>query len=206
VLLPIAAVRLLRLSCLAILCALIPATASPAVPQAQAATGVTAPWSWPIAPPHPVIRPFIAPLTRYAAGHRGIDIASTVGGPVIAPDDGVVYFAGVVVDRPVLSIRHDGGLMSSFEPVVSTLAAGSAVTRGLTVGTVVEGHCANPCVHFGARLHGQYVSPLNYLLGVRHAVLLPTERTTGPAPPAAVASVAYRWSNDQQTRGGQTTR
>jgi hypothetical protein len=167
---------------------------------------VTAPWSWPIAAPHPVIRPFVAPLTRYAAGHRGIDIASRVGGPVFAPDDGVVYFAGVVVDRPVLSIRHGSGLMSSFEPVVSPLAAGSPVTRGLTVGAVVEGHCATACVHFGARLYGQYVSPLNYLLGVQHAVLLPTERKTGLAAPAAVASVAYRWINDQQTRGGQTTR
>jgi murein DD-endopeptidase MepM/ murein hydrolase activator NlpD len=167
---------------------------------------VTARWSWPIAPPHPLIRPFIAPLTPFAAGHRGIDIAATVGAPLIAPADGVVYFAGVVVDRSVLSIRHDGGLMSSFEPVLSTLAAGSTVTRGLTVGSVMPGHCAAVCVHFGVRLHGEYVSPLNYLRGVEHAVLLPTERAMGLLPSAGVPTVAYRWSNDQQTRGGHTAR
>ncbi|WP_443208538.1 hypothetical protein [Salinibacterium sp. PAMC 21357] len=36
------------------------------------------------------------------------------------------------------------------------------------------GHCTRPCLHFGVRVEGEYVSPLNYLSGIPRAVLLPT--------------------------------
>lgn len=147
------------------------------VPASQHAAGATpepAVWSWPLAPPHAIARPFIAPSTPYAAGHRGIDITAAPGADVLAPAAGVVHFSGVVVDRPVLSIRHRGDLISSFEPVVSPLEAGEAVTGGQLVGMLEAGHCATACLHFGVRLHGEYVSPLNYLGGVSRAVLLPT--------------------------------
>jgi murein DD-endopeptidase MepM/ murein hydrolase activator NlpD len=121
-----------------------------------------------------LVRPYIAPPTPYAAGHRGIDIGATGGAQVLAPDDGVVHFAGVVVDRPVLSIRHSGGMLSSFEPVSSVLEAGDRVHRGDVVGVLQPGHCSEPCLHFGVRLHGEYLSPLNYLGGIPHSVLLPT--------------------------------
>lgn len=138
-------------------------------------TSSTPRWDWPTAPPHVVIRPFIAPATPYSSGHRGIDIRAPEG-VVLAPADGVVHFAGVVVDRPVLSIRHPGGLLSSYEPVESTLVAGDTVRRGDVIGTVLPGHCATTCLHFGVRLDGQYVSPLRYLGGIPASVLLPTRR------------------------------
>jgi murein DD-endopeptidase MepM/ murein hydrolase activator NlpD len=135
----------------------------------------SASWLWPVAPPHPVVRAFLAPASEYGAGHRGIDLAAPPGTPVLSPADGTVYFAGVVVDRPVLTISHPGGLLSSYEPVVSSLAVGAAVRRGETIGSVATGgHCSGGCLHFGVRLHGQYVSPLNYLGGVTRPVLLPT--------------------------------
>jgi murein DD-endopeptidase MepM/ murein hydrolase activator NlpD len=94
---------------------------------------------------------------------------------VLAPDDGVVHFAGVVVDRPVLSIEHAGGVLSSFEPVTSSLRAGDVVHRGDVVGALVAGHCASgACLHLGARVGGEYVNPLVFLGGVPHAVLYPT--------------------------------
>ena len=46
-------------------------------------------------------------------------------------------FVGVVVDRPVITIDHGGGLRSSFEPVESTLAAGTTVGAGEVIGTAV---------------------------------------------------------------------
>ena len=133
-------------------------------------------WDWPVAAPHPVVRPFLAPPTPYGAGHRGVDIGAA-SAVIRAPADGVVHFAGVVVDRPVLSISHAGGLISSFEPVASTLRKGDPVSRGDIIGTVEPGHCASRCVHFGVRLDGEYVSPLLLLGGVPRAVLLPTRKT-----------------------------
>ncbi|EPR76840.1 Membrane protein [Leifsonia rubra CMS 76R] len=135
-------------------------------------------WDWPVADPHPIVRPYIAPETPYSAGHRGIDIAVGPIAEARAPTAGVVHFVGTVVDRPVLSIRHPNGLISSYEPVTSTLTRGDAVARGQVIGEVQAGHCVSICLHFGVRLDGDYVSPLNYLSEIPRAVLLPTR-----APP-----------------------
>src|SRR5690554_6488931 len=121
-----------------------------------------------------IVRPYLAPPTPYAAGHRGIDVGAGDDLQVFSPDDGVVHFAGVVVDRPVLSIRHSGGLISSYEPVTTELVAADAVRRGEVVGVLQAGHCSRPCLHFGVRRHGEYLSPLNFLGGIPHSVLLPT--------------------------------
>ena len=147
-----------------------------AIPEDGALWAPEARWAWPIAAPHPTIRPFEAPPTRYSAGHRGIDVAVGGGRTVLAPVAGTVHFAGTVVDRPVVSIRHDDGLMSSYEPVTTNLHEGDAVRRGDTIGEVVAGHCARVCLHFGVRRYGEYLSPLLYLGGVRIPVLLPTRR------------------------------
>ena len=138
-----------------------------------ALASLAAVWAWPVAPPHPVVRPYLAPATPYAAGHRGIDIATPDGATLYAPDDGVVHFAGWVVDRPVLSIDHGDGVLSSYEPVTTTLTAGDVVRRGQAIGLVESGHCGTPCLHLGVRVDGAYVSPLLYLGDQPRAVLLP---------------------------------
>ena len=131
-------------------------------------------WSWPVGPPQDVIRSFAAPASVFGAGHRGIDIGAQPGSLVRAPDDGVVSFAGVVVDRPVLSIQHAGDLLSSLEPVTTLVSVGDRVSAGQVVGVVATGaHCTDRCVHFGVRRHGQYISPLLFLGGITPAVLLP---------------------------------
>jgi murein DD-endopeptidase MepM/ murein hydrolase activator NlpD len=130
-------------------------------------------WEWPVDPPRSIARPFVAPPTRYAAGHRGIDIRAPAG-VLYAPASGVVHFAGVVVDRPVLSIDHGGGVLSSYEPVTTALVEGDAVSAGEVLGSVLPGHCASTCVHLGVRVDGQYVSPLRFLGMIPRAILLPT--------------------------------
>ncbi len=174
VLSPFAAARPTRLRRLVILCALLLASASPVPASAHAVAGATGAWLWPLPVPHAIVGPFVAPATAYAAGHRGIDISSIAGAAVTSPESGVVYFAGVVVGRAVLSIRHADGLVTSYEPVESDLTAGAAVRRGDAVGRLLPGHCTDTCLHFGVRRYGQYVSPLNYLGGIPHSVLLPT--------------------------------
>jgi murein DD-endopeptidase MepM/ murein hydrolase activator NlpD len=64
--------------------------------------------------------------------------------------------------------------------VLSELTEGTVVRRGDVVGILGTAdmlgkvHCDSACLHFGVRLHGQYVSPLNYLGGVARSILLPT--------------------------------
>ncbi len=116
------------------------------------------------------------PQQPWLAGHRGLDLDAHVGEPITAPATGVVTFVGFVVDRPVISIRHDQGLVSSFEPVDSTAVVGDIVARGKTIGTVTDArdHCArSQCVHWGLRLDGTYVDPLDYLEGFGPIRLLP---------------------------------
>lgn len=143
----------------------------------------TAPWSWPLAPEPGVLRHFQPPPERWKAGHRGVDLSaarSTGAGaaaPVLSPADGFVSFAGTVVDRPVLSIDHGDGLVSSFEPVATTLRKGDRVGAGDAVGTIKgPAHCPVLCVHWGVRLQGEYVDPLAYVSDRRPSVLLPLRR------------------------------
>ncbi|WP_419819129.1 murein hydrolase activator EnvC family protein [Glaciibacter flavus] len=131
-------------------------------------------WNWPLGPPVRVLRDFDAPRTRYSAGHRGIDLTAAPGSVVLAVDDGVVSFAGTVVDRGVISIDHGGGLVSSVEPVTASVAAGATVSRGQRIGmTSAGGHCGDACLHLGARQDGRYLSPLALIVGIPRAVLLP---------------------------------
>ncbi|MCU1412483.1 MAG: family metallopeptidase [Rhodoglobus sp.] len=140
---------------------------------------IAPPWGWPVDPPHIIARPYIAPETPYSAGHRGIDLASP-SATVYAPAEGLVHFAGTVVDRPVLSIEHPGGVLSSYEPVVTALVAGDPVVRGQVIGSVLPGHCVSRCLHFGVRVRGEYVSPLLWIGRVEPAVLLPISASARP--------------------------
>jgi murein DD-endopeptidase MepM/ murein hydrolase activator NlpD len=130
-------------------------------------------WAWPVGGDRAVLRPFIAPATPYGPGHRGVDILA-VEDALLAPADGIVRFAGMVAGRPVLSIDHGDGIISSSEPVESALDAGDSVARGDPIGTVLDGHCAERCVHFGVRIDGEYVNPLRWLGGGVRPILLPT--------------------------------
>jgi len=135
-------------------------------------------WVWPVEGPRVVERPFVAPAEPWSAGHRGVDLGAPAAGvPVRAVMAGVVHFAGVVVDRPVVTVR-DGQLLATVEPVEPIVVAGDPVAAGQVIGTLLPGHCAaarraGPCVHLGVRLAGEYVSPLRYLGGLQRAVLLP---------------------------------
>ncbi|MBZ4486141.1 M23 family metallopeptidase [Microbacterium sp. cx-55] len=134
-------------------------------------TATVAEWVWPA--PGIVSRAYQQPADAYAAGHRGIDIL--VGTTSIrAPGAGTVVFAGMVVDRPLLTIDHGGGLVSTLEPVTTELTAGASVAQGEVVGDLASGGHARPGeLHLGARQDGEYVNPLLLLGDVPRAVLLP---------------------------------
>ncbi len=140
------------------------------------AAGEAAPsWQWPVSPRPPVLRDFDPPPKPWLSGHRGVDLGTAPdGAPVTSPAAGTVSFVGVVVDRPVITIDHGNGLRSSFEPVESSLAAGSAVDAGQVIGTLLPGHCpAASCVHWGVRRGEDYVNPLQFVMDLRPSILLP---------------------------------
>ena len=94
----------------------------------------------PVAPPPVVLTPFRAPDTRYGPGHRGVDLAAAAGSTVLAAGPGRVVFAGTLAGRGVLSIEHEGGMRTTYEPVAATVRAGRAVTAGEVIGTLQPGH------------------------------------------------------------------
>lgn len=153
------------------------AAAAPALSTAApaAVADVAAPsWQWPLVPRPRVLRAFDPPPKPWLSGHRGVDLAASAdGAPVVAPGAGTVSFAGMVVDRPVITIDHGGGLRSSFEPVESDLAAGSVVAAGQVIGTVLPGHCPASCIHWGVRRGEDYINPLQFVVDLRPSVLLP---------------------------------
>ena len=69
--------------------------------------------------------------------------------------------------RGVLSIEHEGGLRSTYEPVTASVTAGQPVEAGQPIGTLQAGHapCAPAsCLHWGARLPGEvYIDPMALL-------------------------------------------
>ena len=127
-----------------------------------------------------VAHAFDPPSKPWLRGHRGVDLLAPPGATVVAPTAGVVSFAGVVVDRPVITVSTPDGLRLSFEPVASTLKIGEAVARGDQLGALAgPTHCgAGPpgrdsCLHWGVRREEIYLNPLQFILDLRPSVLLP---------------------------------
>lgn len=140
----------------------------------------TAPWVWPTGT-RVVERPWEAPVDDYSSGHRGIDVPAQVGTTAVAVADGTVSFAGPVAGRPVVTIDHGDGFLSTLDSVTPIVAKGDTVTQGSPVGHIAVGHCpaSAPCVHLGARVDDRYVDPTPFLPTGEWPVLLPTSAWSG---------------------------
>jgi murein DD-endopeptidase MepM/ murein hydrolase activator NlpD len=132
-----------------------------------------------------VVRNFRAPLTRYGAGHLGVDFAAVPGTAVRAAGAGTVVFAGVVAHARHVVLRHPGGLRTSYSFLASVrVRAGQEVRRGAVVGTTGgtgERH-DGAVVHFGLRIGDTFVDPMQLFGSVGLPVrvhLAPVERAPG---------------------------
>lgn len=128
-------------------------------------------FSWPLPPPHPVVRAFQAPASPFGPGHRGVDLSAPAGTAVLAAGDGLVVYAGAVADRTLVSVQHRNGLRTTYEPVAPTVAAGRQVRRGEVIGHLQEGHCPSPCLHWGVRRGDEYLDPLRLVVQGRVRLL-----------------------------------
>jgi murein DD-endopeptidase MepM/ murein hydrolase activator NlpD len=131
-----------------------------------AGVGAVESFHWPLAPPHPVLRPFEPPRTRFGPGHRGVDLGGRLGQPVLAAGSGLVLYAGPLADRSLVSIEHQGGLRTTYEPVRPSVRVGQYVRRGQVIGVLLGGHAGCPasapavCLHWGAHRQRVYLDPL----------------------------------------------
>ena len=139
--------------------------APPAVVAAPAAGGTG--FVLPVPPPPVVVTPFAPPPGRYGAGHRGVDLAAAPSTVIVAAGPGRVVFAADLAGRGVVSVEHEGGLRTTYEPVTAGVGVGVVVTAGQPIGTLAPGHppCAPAsCLHWGARLpDGTYLDPMALL-------------------------------------------
>jgi murein DD-endopeptidase MepM/ murein hydrolase activator NlpD len=145
--------------------------------QAAAPDGVTLAWSrfrWPLDPRPGVLRRFAVGPAPWSPGHRGVDLAASPRQPVLAAGAGVVSFAGRIAGVGAVSVAHGDGLRTTYQPVDAEVHVGDRVTTGQELGTVSSwtGHCARPCLHWGAIRGAAYIDPLT-LLGLVPPVLLP---------------------------------
>ena len=107
-----------------------------------------------------VIEAFDPPSKPWLAGHRGVDLAASVGAPVRAAGAGTITFAGQLAGRGVVTVTH-GELRTTYEPVDATVGYGQHVARGDVIGTVGFGsHCSVTCVHWGLLRGDEYLDPL----------------------------------------------
>ena len=110
-------------------------------------------FDWPVDDPQ-VEQQFERPINPWAPGHRG----------------------GKVAGKDVVSVRHRGGVTSTFEPAVTELSVGDTISRRQPVG-IVEGssdHCEDRCLHWGLkRGTADYLDPQQYA-GSRKIVLKPS--------------------------------
>ncbi|MFF5988989.1 M23 family metallopeptidase [Prauserella flavalba] len=153
--------RYLVLAVLTLLLAVVPA------PAARAQSVVEPRFAWPLSPAPSVARPFDAPEHAYGPGHRGVDLVASPGQDVLAAGPGYVVFAGRLAGRGVVSVEHDGGLRTTYEPVEPRVSSGDQVSQGQVIGTVAAGHAGCPaaaCLHWGVRRGEEYLNPLRLVV------------------------------------------
>lgn len=171
-----AAVRLAMLPALLLLTGAGDPAAAPARPagptavQAARSVMAAAEFLLPVAAPATVLTPFRPPATAYGPGHRGVDLALAVGGPVRSAGAGIVTHAGPVAGRGTVTVQHADGLRTTYEPVTASVRTGQVVGAGQSIGVLEAGHvsCAPAsCLHWGARLpDGSYLDPMGLINGL----------------------------------------
>ena len=109
----------------------------------------------------------ISPFTNRREFHKGIDIATRIGTPVIASADGLVVhaynngnFGKMIAINHGYNLKTRYGHLSKFQ-----IKKGQHVKRGQIIGEVGNtGRCTGPHLHYEVLLNGVPVNPLRFIL------------------------------------------
>jgi len=108
-----------------------------------------------------------SPFTGEKEFHKGIDISTRIGAPILSSADGVVSFSGW--DRGygrVVVLKHGHGFETKYAHLKKSLVKkGQHVKRGETIGLVgVSGRTTGSHLHYEVHLNGVPINPIRYVL------------------------------------------
>ncbi|MCB2146966.1 MAG: M23 family metallopeptidase [Deltaproteobacteria bacterium] len=106
-----------------------------------------------------------SPFTGRREFHRGLDIATHEGSPILAPADGIVTYAGNKgLMGKMVAIEHGFGMVTRYGHTQKILKKkGDRVKRGEAIALVGNtGRSTGPHLHYEIRLNGVAVNPMNY--------------------------------------------
>ncbi len=108
-----------------------------------------------------------APTAGASTNHKGIDIATAQGTPIIASADGVVIVSAESSPSAGnwIAIKHENGYVTKYMHNLRNLVkAGDTVTRGQVIAYVGStGRSTGPHLHFQVEFNGTPQNPLNYV-------------------------------------------
>jgi len=143
-----------------------PAPATPATPPAAPAApparndppGERVEWGWPAG--GKIIENF------HESRNKGLDIAGSLGDPVLAAADGKVVYSGSGLRGygQLIIIKHNNTFLSAYAHNRAMLVKeGQAVRRGQKIAELGNTDAESPRVHFEIRRQGRPVDPASYL-------------------------------------------
>jgi murein DD-endopeptidase MepM/ murein hydrolase activator NlpD len=109
----------------------------------------------------------ISPFTGRREFHKGLDIATREGTPIIAPADGVITYADKKwLMGNMVTIDHGFGMVTRYGHIDKFVKhKGDRVQRGDTIALVGNtGRSTGPHLHYEVRLNGVPVNPETYIL------------------------------------------
>lgn len=97
---------------------------------------------------------------------KGIDIAGSLGDPVVAAADGKVVYAGSGLRGlgNLVLVQHSNGFITAYAHNQSLLVkTGDQVKKGMRIALLGQSDTTSPRLHFEVRKNGVPVNPLSYL-------------------------------------------
>lgn len=103
---------------------------------------------------------------QHQSYHRGTDFRAEIGTPVYASNSGVVRLAqNLFYSGNIVILDHGRGIFTNYAHLSEIQATeGQRISRGSQIGlTGASGRVSGPHLHWGVRVNGVYVDPLQFL-------------------------------------------